>query len=476
MPSNQSSNNALDKHSTIITRQKAFIVGIEMPATSRHTDEFNELSSLDSLDELCKLAEAAGLEVVGTAHYRISKPSPGYLLGRGRVEELKQAAGATAADVVVWDIELSPTQERNLTRMLERPAIDRVAVILDIFANRATTPAGRLQVERAQLEFLLPRLAGHGRDLTRQGGGIGTRGPGETKLETDKRLIHKRIRFVDEKIKDLTKRRLVERSGRNKSGLPIVAIVGYTNAGKSTLLNSLTMAGVLVDNAPFATLETTIRKLRLPSGREVLLTDTVGFINRLPHQLIKAFNATLAEAAEADVWMLVLDASDPLFAEKEAIALNVLKSLGKGDKEVFILLNKTDVLPPAVLATLQRERYESAPISARYGYGLSDMLVRLDELLNARQTRLRVFLDAADGKNLAWLYSISKVRQIITRGSRLTVELMGDLALEGRLRARGLRFRHFKPGLINRAPENLDSEEPLKVAWTPALKPSEDDE
>jgi GTPase len=462
-----SRDNKSESHLTVPRRQRAFVIGVEFASTRHRGSEPDVLSPEESLQELIVLAEAAGLEVTGTDLIHIVRPTPGYLVGRGSLTELKAAIQSLNAEVTVWDTELSPTQERNLARELGTEVVDRVAVILEIFANRATTPAGQLQVERAQLEFLLPRLAGHGHEMSRLGGGIGTRGPGETQLEMDKRLIHKRIQFVDKKIAELVKRRLIEKGGRMKSGLPVVAIVGYTNAGKSTLLNALTQSGVLVDDAPFATLEPTVRRLHLPGGSEVLLTDTVGFISRLPHQLVKAFATTLAEAANADVWLLVLDASDPNYTEKEQIVRQVLAELGKGEHQTLVVLNKIDRLPASTLPMLSREQPDSALVSALKLYGLEEMLARLEALIKGRRTTLRVFLDVADGKNLAWLYSIAEVAEVKVRSVRMTVVLWGDLTLPGRLKARGLSYRLASDVVVAPAKLAVKPRE-HKVAWKPA--------
>lgn len=454
-------------HLTVPRKQRAFVIGIEFASTRHRGSEPDVLSPHESLEELVVLSEASGLEVVGTELINIVRPTPGYLVGRGRLAELKTAIHSLGAEVAVWDTELSPTQERNLARELGTTVVDRVAVILEIFARRATTPAGQFQVERAQLEFLLPRLAGHGREMSRLGGGIGTRGPGETQLEMDKRLIHKRIQFVDKKIAELAKRRQVEKGGRVKSGLPVVAIVGYTNAGKSTLLNALTAAGVLVDDAPFATLEPTVRRLHLPGGTEVLLTDTVGFISRLPHQLVKAFATTLAEAANADIWLLVLDASDLNYTEKEQIVRKVLEELGKGEHQTLVVLNKVDLVPASSQPMLSRESPDSALISALKKQGLDEMLGWLESLIKGRRTTLKVYLDTADGRNLAWLHSVAEVIDVKVRGERMTVSLWSNLTLPGRLKARGLSYRLAQDVTVARAktPEKLRER---KVAWKPA--------
>jgi GTP-binding protein HflX len=456
-----------EAHLTVPCKQRAFVIGVEFASTHHRGAQPDLLTPHDSLEELVMLAEGAGLEVAGTELVHIVRPTPGHLVGRGRLSELKAAIHTLSAEVAVWDTELSPTQERNLAHELGATVVDRVAVILEIFARRATTPAGQYQVERAQLEYLLPRLAGHGREMSRLGGGIGTRGPGETQLEMDRRLIRKRIQFVDKKIAELTKRRQVEKGGRIKSGLPVVAIVGYTNAGKSTLLNALTQAGVLVDDAPFATLEPTVRRLHLPDGSEVLLTDTVGFINRLPHQLVKAFATTLAEAAHADLWLLVLDASDENYAEKEEIVRRVLGELDKGEHQILVVLNKTDLLPQSAISMLNRELPDSVSISALKRQGLDEMLNRLEILIKGRRTMLKVYLKAADGRNLAWLHSVAEVTETVVRGTRMTVSLWGDMSLPGRMKARGLRFR-LAPELVITKPNALTKSRQPKVAWKPA--------
>jgi GTP-binding protein HflX len=310
-------------------------------ATKGNADRW---SVADSIDELALLAGTAGAKVVGRLVQRLPHVSKTHYLGKGKVEELIALKGSTDYNVVIFDDELSPLQQRNLEDALQVKVIDRVALILDIFAKRARTHEGQLQVELAQHQYLLPRLAGQWAHLERLGGGIGTRGPGETQLETDRRLIQRRIHRLKAKIDDVRKHRQLYRQQRKKSGIPVVAIVGYTNAGKSTLLNALSHADVFVEDKLFATLDPTTKRLALPDRRTVLLTDTVGFIRKLPPAIVTAFKATLEELSEADVLLHVVDLTSRNAPEQCQIVEDILADLDLIDKPRVTALNKIDLL------------------------------------------------------------------------------------------------------------------------------------
>ena len=298
-----------------------------------------------SLEELKELVATAGGEVVDVATQKKESPDKATCLGSGRAEEIALQCQAEDIDLVVMDRELSPTQLRNLEEIFPCRLIDRTMLILDIFAGRARSAEGRLQVELAQLQYMLPRLTGQGAALSRQGGGIGTRGPGETKLESDKRHIRRRLGAIREQLEKVESQRKLRRERRRKDGIPTVALVGYTNAGKSTLLNHLTDAGVLAEDKLFATLDPTARALRLPDGREVMLVDTVGFVRRLPHQLVRAFHSTLEEAVDADVILNICDASSEHADEHLQVTGDLLAELGCGETPVLRVMNKCDLAP-----------------------------------------------------------------------------------------------------------------------------------
>ena len=346
------------------------------------TDIDKEQDINETLAELERLVETAGGEVVGSILQRRERPDTATYIGKGKLEELKALQLETKATTIVFDDQLSPAQQRNIEKFMEVKVIDRTALILDIFAQRAHSYEGQLQVELAQMRYMLPRLGGKGLVMSRLGGGIGTRGPGETKLEVDRRTIRDKIHDIEESLEAVSAQRALQRNRRVQSGLPCVAIVGYTNAGKSTLLNRLTDAGVLVEDKLFATLDPTIRMLVLPSGRKVLLADTVGFIRKLPHALIAAFRATLEEVVYADVLMHVIDASSEEWEEQSRSVYEVLKELGAADKKVLTVMNKVDCLSgPAKFRRLLWKQ-GSVAISAKDGDGLNDLLASLDDLLS----------------------------------------------------------------------------------------------
>lgn len=344
-----------------------------------------------SLDELAELTDTAGGEVV----CRVTQKRPAYdsatCIGGGRLEEMAVLCENEDIDQIIFDCELTATQIRNIEDVCKVHTIDRTMLILDIFAQRATTHEGRLQVEIAQNKYRLPRLAGMGINLSRQGGGIGTRGPGETKLETDKRHIRTRIASLSEELKQIEKRRGLMRARRKKDGVLVAAIVGYTNVGKSTLLNTLTQAGVLAENKLFATLETTSRSIELPDGRSVMLVDTVGLIRRLPHHLVEAFKSTLEEAANADVILHVCDASADDCGEQAKVTLELLKELGCEGIPVITILNKCDKVPYADSLDIADED-NAVKMSAKNGEGIDALLSAIEKTLVQNSVRCRLLL------------------------------------------------------------------------------------
>lgn len=333
----------------------------------------------ESLDELKDLVKTAGATAAGRVIQRREMIHPATYVGKGKIEEIKELLWETQATGVVCDDELSPAQMANLTELLDTKVMDRTLVILDIFAGRASTSEGKIQVELAQLKYRQTQLTGAGKAMSRLGGGIGTRGPGEKKLEMDRRLIKSRIAQLNRELKDVKRHRQLTREQRMKSHMPVVSIVGYTNAGKSTLLNTLTDAKVLEEDQLFATLDPTTRNLKLPSGQEILLTDTVGFIRKLPHHLIDAFKSTLEEAKYADLILHVVDASNPQMDEQMYVVYETLQRLGVLNKPVITVFNKMDRLGEQILVRdFKADRI--VQISAKTGEGLGDLLQTIEEL------------------------------------------------------------------------------------------------
>ncbi|MDG0813000.1 GTPase HflX [Cohnella rhizosphaerae] len=373
-----------------------------------------------SMDELANLADTAGVEVVGRMMQNRDVPDTRWFVGKGKAQELKDKIAEEGATTAIFDQELSGVQVRNLEEELDVKIIDRTQLILDIFAGRAKTREGILQVELAQLSYLLPRLSGQGKNLSRLGGGIGTRGPGETKLETDRRHIRNRISELKRQLEGVTAHRKLHRERRKKNGVVQVALVGYTNAGKSTLLRQLTSADVLAENKLFATLDPTSRALALPSGKEVLLTDTVGFIQNLPHDLVAAFRATLEEVNEADLLLHVVDASSPMRDRQRAVVDEVLSELGAGGQPTLLVYNKIDECPPAAIGLLAGGP-DAMRVSAFSARDMETLLRRIeDKLLGDVRT---LSLPAERGELAALAYRVGEVLEQGTDEDRLLLKL-----------------------------------------------------
>jgi len=355
--------------------EKAVLVGVEFTAASPRdlSQDFKKIPLRESMQELESLAITAGADVVATITQKRESPDQKYCIGSGKLQELKSLVASRGADLVIFDCALAPSQERNLEESLEAKVIDRTELILDIFAQHARSREGKLQVELAQSNFLLTRLTGHGVLMSRLGGGIGTRGPGETKLEYDRRRIRNKISELKQEIESVRRERSLRREKRKSSRIPSAALVGYTNSGKSTLLNSLAKADALVEDKLFATLDPTTRRVYLPEGKIVLLTDTVGFIQKLPHQLVAAFRATLEEVTEADLLLHVVDVSHPYFEDQISAVYTVLKELDAAAKPTITVFNKIDRLEKKISNTLLMKFHPAIAVSALYREGLEEM-------------------------------------------------------------------------------------------------------
>lgn len=347
-----------------------------------------------SMDELEELARTAGAVVAAKIIQKRDKPDSATYVGSGRLEEIKTFADANDVDLLIFDGELTPSQQRNIEDETDVRVIDRTTLILDIFAARARSNEGKIQVELAQLKYSLPRLGGKGAEMSRLGGGIGTRGPGESKLESDRRHIRRRIQSLQEELVQIAKRRENLRARREKDGVETVAIVGYTNAGKSTLMNALTNAGVLAENKLFATLDPTSRALTLPDGRTVMLIDTVGLVRRLPHQLVDAFRSTLEEAANATVILNLCDASDECCTEHLSVTMNLLAALGCADKPIISVLNKCDLCGGSFVLPAQGE---FIMISAKTGEGLGNLLAKIQLSLPLTRKKAELLIPYNEG-------------------------------------------------------------------------------
>ncbi len=380
-------------------REKAVLVALLMRGRDRDEDKVER-----SLDELEELAKTAGADVIARSWQAKDKPSSKFFIGKGKVDELKRLVEAEDVDTVIFDDELTPSQLLNLEEIIKCKIIDRTGLILDIFAQHAHSSAGKLQVELAQLNYYLPRLKGLGIQLSRLGGGIGTRGPGETKLETDRRRLRRRMQRVTRDLAVLAKTRATQSRRRVRQGTFSIALVGYTNAGKSTLINSLTGADVYVADQLFATLDSTTRKLLLPGGLEVVLTDTVGFINKLPHELVAAFKSTLDEVVSADLILHIIDASSPEVEARKSAVHVVLREIGADEIEMVSIYNKADLLDKDA-----QERYRRFPESVVISSRSSSDLRTLTELIDAKASRefvkVKALIPYAHGDIRQWLYS-----------------------------------------------------------------------
>jgi GTP-binding protein HflX len=407
-----------DRRSAHSAPERAALVGLVTGSTRR-------IDAEHSLEELAGLADAANAQVVLRVLQERPKPDAATFLGSGKVELLARAADEADVDVVIFDNELSPAQLRELQKRLQRKVVDRTQVILDIFARRARTREGKLQVELAQLKYLLPRLVGAGLELSRLGGGIGTRGPGETKLEADRRRIRVRIHALQQEIDTVRKRRSQLRERRKKTEVPTVALVGYTNAGKTTLFNRLTRAEAVASNALFVTLDPLVRSVRLPDNRELRLSDTVGFIDRLPHALVAAFRATLEETAEADLALHVIDASNPERERQMAAVTRVLEEVGATDVPRLDVYNKVDRLTPDERRRLGEADPSAVLISAAKGTGIDDLLETVAARLALDQQRVSLEFDLSlpeDRERLSWLYRHGRVHSQVTKADRAFIE------------------------------------------------------
>jgi GTP-binding protein HflX len=392
-------------------QERALLIGLERQGVSKW-----ELR--DSLDELRELASSAGAKVVDTVTQKLPKPTAPYYIGRGKAESIKDSCQNQEVTSVIFNDELSPAQGRNLENLFARKVLDRTQLILDIFAQRARSREGRLQIELAQLQYLLPRLTRMWDHLSRQTGGIGTRGPGETQLEVDRRRVQERIARLERELEAVRKTRAIQREGRKRHQWPVAAVVGYTNAGKSTLLNLLTGADVVAENKLFATLDPTTRSFVLPNKQRVLLTDTVGFLRKLPHTLIESFKATLEEVSEADLLIHIVDLSHPRVDEQMEAVDGVIKELDAYGKQTLIVFNKIDNLPDRELADSYLKRFSgSVAISARTGEGINKLVQALEDALSSWRLRSRFRIPSTESALIAEIHRVGHVLELRYEGS-----------------------------------------------------------
>lgn len=409
-----------------VTIEKAVLVGLNADCFKPE-----ETATEESLDELEALLETAGGVCTAKVLQNRHTPDPHSFIGEGKAEEVRGLLETTDANLAIFDNDLSPSQIRALEELLGVTVLDRSALILDIFAQRAKTAEGRLQVELAQYQYLLPKLSGMGSSMSRLGGGIGTRGPGETKLETDRRHIRERIDRLREELEDVRKVRAVQRERRIKNSVPVVALVGYTNAGKSTLLNQLTDAGIPANDRLFDTLDTTTRKLRVSDHLEVLLSDTVGFISKLPHHLVEAFQATLEELRYADLLLHVIDASDPQRQAHIEVVDKLIARLAKPDVPVLCCYNKADLVDDIASIPIGER---NIPMCARSGIGMDELLTRIEQTLLGELHRAVFLLPYAEAGALELLHEQAQVLRTEYTADGVEVEAVCKDELYGRLR------------------------------------------
>jgi GTPase len=410
----------------IDNRERVLLVGVGLKKAPRGRAGDPTSSGRDSLEELQELAESAGAKIEASILQVRDTLDPATLVGRGKLDEIRIEAEMRHVPLVIVDHDLTPGQLRNFEKGVGRRVIDRTQLILDIFATHARTREGQLQVELAQLNYLLPRLTGRGEELSRLGGGIGTRGPGEQKLETDRRRIRDRVRKIQESIETVRRQRATRRQARHAQPLGMIALVGYTNAGKSTLFNALTRADVLTSSKMFATLDPTVRAVKLPSRRKVLLSDTVGFLRDLPPDLIAAFRATLEEVQEAALIIHVSDISNPHHTEHDADVLKILDDLGVRDRLRLNVFNKIDQLSPDDLAALKKsnEKRENAVFtSAVSGAGLDELLIRIDAMMPVDPlVHLHLRIPVSDGRHLSLVHACGRVLQSQVLDGHMDIE------------------------------------------------------
>ena len=393
------------------THERAVLIGLEKQGVSKWDLQ-------DSLEELAELASSAGAEVVDTVTQKLQKPTAPYYIGKGKAESLKPGLQDRQVTSVIFDDELSPAQGRNLENLLSRKVLDRTQLILDIFAQRARSREGRLQIELAQLQYLLPRLTRMWHHLSRQTGGIGTRGPGETQLEVDRRRVQERISRLERELESVRKTRAVQRQGRKRHQWPVAAVVGYTNAGKSTLLNLLTGADVVAENKLFATLDPTTRSFLLPNKQRVLLTDTVGFLRKLPHTLIESFKATLEEVSEADLLIHVVDLSHSRVDDQIEAVEGVTKELNAFGKQTLIVFNKIDnLVNHELVETYLRKFPGSVAISARTGENVNQLVEVLQDALSAWRLRSHFKIPASESALIAEIHRVGHVLELRYEGN-----------------------------------------------------------
>lgn len=407
------------------TQERAVLVGLNADCFTKE-----QIATDETLEELEALLETAGGFCTAKVLQNRHAPDSHSFIGEGKAQEVRMLAEATESTMVIFDNELSPGNIRALEEIIGVPVLDRSALILDIFAQRAKTKEGRLQVELAQYQYLLPRLSGMGNSLSRQGGGIGTRGPGETKLESDRRHIRERIHRLEDELEQVRQVRGVQRERRMKNSVPVVAIVGYTNAGKSTLLNQLTGAGIPANNRLFDTLDTTSRQLTVSDNLDVVLSDTVGFIAKLPHHLVNAFRATLEELEYADLLLHVIDSSDPNRDEHIAVVDKLIAQLAKPGTPVLKCYNKADLVAPEDIPTGE----DIVSISASQGIGMSKLLAAIESALGQARHHVVLCLPYSMGGQVEVLHNNAQVKQVDYTGNGIEMEVILDDILYGRLR------------------------------------------